>query len=267
MNKITFIGAFSQGKITQKWFDTFPLLGNNVQAIIIQYLNKDSEFDPISVPQNVILIKYKKRYPGNTGKHKDFHELISPYLEEDTRYFVTDMHDVVFQALLPQLNDKSPYIVSEGKKFNEVDFWTQLLPKQFHTMEMYNVGTFSLMGKDLKAFWEYVYNQWMEFYDWYKQGTIPRIGNGDIFPFNIPFHEKIKIDMAVTFNAYADTLLFNQFIYKRDRIEIFTLFGCYAYQVEMGIVEDRHGKLYRDNKLISIVHYNGDSKKHLKGGE
>src|SRR6266571_460393 len=254
--KMYLIGAFSNGKLAQAYFDSLSVLGDTVEPIIVQYL-RHGEFDEINKPQNVKLIKYKKEYPGNTGKHKYFREIISPLLERDVWCIFTDMHDVVFQSPLPTFPQYSDVILAyEDKKFGEVDYWKSIFPENVWDWNIYNVGCFAMKRDAIREFWDYLYQNWMDFYQWYKQGTIMRIGHGDSFPFNIPFHEKVKIEMAMMFNGHYDTLCFNTFVKKKNFSAVRGLFGCYAYQVESGSIQYENGKLYRDDELVSIAHFN-----------
>lgn len=265
-NKYYLIGAFNNGRMAQRYFASLAVLGDTVEPIIVQYLRK-GKFDRIKKPVNVKLIKYKKEYPGNTGKHKDFREIISPLLERDAWCIFTDMHDVIFQAPLPVFPDADVLVASESKKFGEVNYWRDLFPQDVWEWDVYNVGCFAMRRDTIKGFWEYLYENWMQFYTWYKQGTIVRIGHADTFPFNIPFHDKVRVEMAIMFNGHYDTLCFNQFIRKNKKKELSGLFACYAYQVDTGVVELRGTNLYQNNKLTSIAHFNGDTKKHMKRKE
>jgi hypothetical protein len=263
MNKHYLIGAFSKGKLAQPYFDSLPILGDSVEPIMVQYLHK-GEFERITIPENVRLIKYKKEYPGNTGKHKDFAEVLAPLLTRDAWCIVTDVHDVVFQAQLPAFPDTvDSLVVFEGKKFDDVDYWQEMFPRYTAGWDAYNVGCFAMKREILLAFWDYLHRNWMEFYGWYRNAVILPIGNGDSFPFNIPFHHKVRVDIAVMFNAHYDTLCFNEFIRKQAIQEIPELFACYAYQVEKGIVSCKEGQLYRQDNLVSIAHFNGNTKKHM----
>lgn len=261
------IGAFSRAKYAQNYFDSLKVLGDTVEPIIIQYLYH-GEFEKIDKPENVLLIKYAKEYPGNTGKHKDFRELISPLLERDVWCIFTDMHDVVFQGPLPEFPDTEILIASEAVKFAEVDYWCEIFPDYVKEWEVLNVGCFAMKRDTLRDFWEYLYKNWMEFYQWYKTSYIPRIGNGDSFPFNIPYHKNVKIQMAVMFNGHYDTLCFNEFLRKHKTEEVPGLFACYAYQVEKGIASlHKDNQLYVGDKLATVAHYNGATKKHYKRKE
>jgi hypothetical protein len=257
------IGAFNDGKLAQRYFDSLSVLGDTVEPIIIQYLRR-GKFDRVTVPPNVKLIKYQKHYPGNTGKHKDFREILAPLLTRDKWCIFTDMHDVAFQAPLPEFPDSELLVAPEAVKFGDVDYWRDIFPQEVWNLDVYNVGCFASRRDVLLKFWEYLYENWMEFYGWYKQGTIMRIGTGDKFPFNIPFHEKVRVDMAVMFNGHYDTLAFNKFLRNYRTEVVSNLFGCYAYQVEKRIIEDRNGQLYHEGKLVSISHFNGSMKKYMK---
>lgn len=258
------IGAFSNGKLAQKYFNSLSVLGENVEPIIIQYLNRGT-FDKVLVPKNVTLIKYQKEYPGNTGKHKDFHEVIAPLLKEDKWCMFTDMHDVLFQAPLPDLdNSVDMYVSPEGRLFGEIIYWKDILPQKTLAWDAYNVGSFIMKRDILLEFWSYLYKQWVDFYQWYKYATIPRIGNGDTFPFNIPFHDKIRIDMALMFNNNYDTLCFNEFLRRKVTKDDERLFACYAYLVKTKIATYTRGKLFRNGTLVSVAHFNGSSKTKMR---
>jgi hypothetical protein len=263
MSKYYLIGAFNNGKKAKNYFDSLLVLGDKVEPIIIQYL-RNGKFDKVAKPDNVKLIKYKKEYPGNTGKHKDFREIISPLLERDTWCIFTDMHDVIFQAPLPKFPDTEILIASEAKKFGDVGYWKEIFPADVWDMDVYNVGCFAMKRSLLQDFWDYIYENWMQFHQWYKSKSVARIGNGDTFPFNVPFHEKVRVEMAIMFNGHYDTLSFNRFIRKHKTSELPSLFACYAYQVEMGVIEDKDGKLYQNGKLTSVAHYNGSMKKYIR---
>lgn len=258
------IGAFSDGKQAQRYLDSLKVI-DGVEPIFIQYLNK-GDFDHIDKPSHVKLIKYAKQYPGNTGKHKDFREILSPILERDTWVIFTDMHDVVFQAPLPEFPEGEILVASEGVNFGEIDYWAGLFPQEMMSLEAYNVGTFAMKRDVLIKFWDYLYENWMDFYSWYKTSRIPQIGNGETFPFNIPFHERVRVEMAIMFNNHYDTLCFNKFLRKRLYTEVPGLFACFSYQVKKGKVELHQDKLYIKKKLASVAHYNGSAKKYLKGG-
>lgn len=254
------IGAFNNGKKAQKWFDSLPVLGTEVEAIVVQYLRR-GKFDKVNVKGNVKLVKYKKEYPGNTGKHKDFREILAPMLTQDTYCMFTDMHDVVFQAPLPELPRTPIIATSEGKKFGEIPYWEEIFPRNLHKLDVYNVGTFVMQRDVLLGFWDYLHTNWCDFYAWYKNSYIPMIGSGDTFPFNIPFHEKVRVEMAVMFNSHYDTLCFNEFIRKYEFVEVPELFGCYGYQVETGRLTFKGKKLYYKDQLVTVAHYNGKFKK------
>lgn len=261
------IGAFNQAKYAQTYFDSLDILGD-VEVIVVQYLRR-GKFEPVKVPKNVKLIKYKKEYPGNTGKHKDFREIVGPLLTDDKWCIFTDMHDVVFQTPLPELPSGTSVILaaSESVTFGEVDYWSDIFPASVRNWEVYNVGCFAMKRDVLRMFWDNLYENWMEFYSWYKSGSIPRIGNGDTFPFNIPFHEKVKVEMAIMFNGHYDTLCFNEFIRSYGYSELPGLFACYAFQVDKGVIVNNDGQLFRDGKLTTIAHFNGNTKKWMKGGK
>ena len=263
MDKHYLIGAFSKGALAQTYLDSLAVVSDQVEPIFLQYLNKEGSFDSVSLPAHAKLIKVKKAYPGNTGKHKDFRELLSPLLVRDAWCLFTDMHDVVFQAPLPPFPDTQILLASEGKIFKDVPYWQEMFPDDVMSLEIYNVGCFAMKRDTLLAFWDELYAEWMQFHSWYKTAHIPRFGNGDNFPFNIPFHDHVRVEMAVMFNSHYDTLIYNRFIRKHRRTELPHLFGCYAYQVDQGIIEQYQNQLYRAGQLVSIAHYNGSTDTNL----
>lgn len=265
MEKYYLIGAFNHGEMAQHYFDSLPVLGDAVEPIYIQYQRKNA-FEPVKTPENVKLIKYQKEYAGNTGKHKDFRELIAPLLERDTWVIFTDMHDVLFQAPLPILPEKETIVtVSESKKFGEINYWRELFPENVFELEVFNIGTFAMKRDTLLAFWDYLYEGWSNFYRWYKTGSLFQVGDGITFPFAVPrFHQQFRIELAILFNGHYDTLAYNKFLRTQQFVEMPGLFGCYAYQVETGRIEDRMGKLYQNDKLISVAHFNGASKQYQR---
>lgn len=258
------IGAFSHGVLAQPYLDSLKKV-TNVQIILFQYMHDDG-FDTVSYGNNVEIIKIKKKFPGNTGKHKDFRELLSPRLHDEDMYIVTDVHDVRFQKDLPYF-DSSVIVSPENLTFAEVDYWKAIVPRDMHNDPIYNVGIFAMEGYYLRSFWDSLYQDWMAFYSWYKTVKVPPIGNGDTFPFNIPFHERVVIDMALTFNRNFDTIAFNTYIKKIAKDTLICanaqLFGCYAFNVETGILRYKNEKLYSGRSLVNVAHFNGDAKQFI----
>src|ERR1035437_354088 len=269
-NRTYLIGAFSSGEMAQPYFDSLKVLGDSVTPIIIQYQHK-GEFQKVNVPLNVKLIKLAKDYSGNTGKHKDFREYIAPILTGEDWTIFTDMHDVVFQAPLPEFPDVNILVASEGKMFGQINFWKDLFPVSMWADQAYNVGCFAMRTSLVKDFWELLFIDWMKFVDWYKTGTIPQIKGG--FPFNAAaFPQRLKDELAIIFNGFYDTMFFNEFIKEyQSKEELEGLFGVYAYNFEVGNIVKKNGVLYtKEDKKISIAHYNGlssDGRKEQGGGE
>lgn len=262
------IGAFSSAKAVKGYFDTLHILGDSVEPIVVQY-QKNDKFEEVDIPFNVKLIKIAKNYPGNTGKHKDFREVISPFLVGTGWVIFTDMHDVVFQNPLPDFPNVNILLASEGKKFGEIPFWCELFPDTIYDKTAYNVGCFAMRVSLVKEFWDYLHKGWMNFFDWYKNIPFPKFGDGMSFPFTAPaYPQRIKNEIAMIFNGYYDTLCYNEFISDYEsKVEVKGLFGIYAFNYEVGNLIQKDGLLFnKDGSKISIAHYNGDSKNKMKGG-
>jgi hypothetical protein len=260
--KPTIIGAFSCTKKSYGYLHTLgEYVGDSADAILLQYKTK-GDTGHVQVPSNTQLVVMDKPYAGNTGKHRDLAKVI-PTIKDwrpDDWVIVTDVHDVVFQAPIPELPNNTILTSCEGKTFGEIDFWRDRLPFDYHNWIAYNVGTFAIKYRLLEMFWGKLETRWMEFFDWYKNGMVHMVQDG--FPFDtIQFEKEVKEVAAVTFNSYFDTLIFNEFIrLKLDVKEAPWLFGVYAYEYETRRVTIKDSKMYRDKQLLPISHYNGDSK-------
>lgn len=187
------IGAFNSGEAATAYFKSLKNLGEAAEPIIIQYWFQ-GKFEPVEVPKHVKLLQIQKEYPGNTGKHKDFRQYVAPLLVKDQWCVFTDMHDVIFQQPFPEFPSNAQILVaSEGKKFGEIEFWKKLLPKRAWKQKAYNVGCFAMRRDLLLRFWDYLYNEWMQFFDWYAHGQLPLLGDGESFPFCSPIlYKQIK---------------------------------------------------------------------------
>jgi hypothetical protein len=218
----------------------------------------------MQVSDNVTLVKMDKEYAGNTGKHRDLAKVIPTMKDWQPNDWVifTDVHDVVFQAPIPKLPNLTLLTSCEGKKFGEIDFWRDRMPAEYHSWTAYNVGTFAIRYELLLQFWKKLDASWMDFYSWYKHGHA-RLHEPGGFPFNTNHLEtEYKEISATIFNGYFDTIIFNKFI-RRKTVKAKAapwLFGCYAYEQITGGVTMKDSKMYRDNQLIPITHYNGCSK-------
>jgi len=264
------IGAFSSGKMAKTYFSTLPNLGD-VEVIIIQYWNKEDKFDWVSVPPNVKIIQITKKYPGNTGKHLDLMTHVTNRIEEDAWVFFTDVHDIIFQGPLPELpTDADILVASEGKNFGEIPFWRLIFPQEMYGKMAYNVGCMAMKKDALISFWAYLMKDWTAFHEWYDSVEIPDLGPKDMYPFNVKnYNDKVKYDTASVFNGYFDTLCFNKFIRTKDyrATEIKGLFACYAFNHAVGTLVKKEDQWYNCGELVSIMHFNGDTKEFMmKGG-
>ncbi len=272
------IGAFDHGSEANRFFDSLEkILGDTVRPIMLMYLSPDGKYDEdVRIPKNVTLIKANKRYPGNTGRHKDLREVVlSMNLDKDAWCIFTDIHDVVFQTPLPDLPaDADILVCDEGKTFGEIEFWKAIFPQDVWKLRAYNSGVWAMKYPVLMEFWDSLYNDWMKFFDWYKHETLPKISPLHSFPFEAPILDKqIKNDIAKLFNGYQDTLAFIEFIEhvrngKYRLKELSGLFACYAFQYDLDQVVEKERETYlMSGEKVCIVHYNGDSKKHLRRRE
>lgn len=261
------LSAFDHVFKTGAYFSSLRgVLGNTVRPICIMY----EPHEHIDLPLEGQLIKLPKKYPGNTGKYRDYRELLPQLnLDKDAWFISTDVHDVLFQKYLPPFPDDADILItSEGKTFGEIDFWKQRFPEYMSSWPAYNVGTFAMRYQPLMDFLNLIEFRWKRFLEWYKAENKINVVAGDGFPFTGVLLEKdLKQYIARVFNSFADTLIFNQFIrmeiYRTKEIPDF--FSCWAYNYELGNIVENNGVTYTKNGLVpSIVHYNGSTKEFIR---
>lgn len=69
------------------------------------------------------------------------------------------------------------------------------------------------------------------------------------------------------YNGCYDTLCYNDFLDSLlvEKWEKPGLFGCYAFNHELGNMTNKRGKWYdRDGNLYVVAHFNGNSKNEIK---
>lgn len=237
----------------QRYFDTLPLSG--CQGIVIEYQG----LAPVNYPKEVDVYKIKSGYKGNTGRFLPLYDLFQQKeYDKDDWFIFTDTHDVWFQHEIPNLDQYfAPIIVSaEGKSFGEIDFWKERLPQSMQGWPALNVGTFAMKYEMWLEFLKAVRGSYQAIMDWYKGP------HGDLWPKDT---ELIRKYITATFNAYADTMLFNTFVHNRTYVAAPEVFNCIGFQLELGHMKEKNQKYYTElDELISVVHANGDSKLKLK---
>jgi hypothetical protein len=269
MSKPYFLCAFNHAKGAKKFFNSMRKhLDGKVRPICLMY----EPHGDIKLPKDSILIKYPKLYTGNTGRLKNFHDILPKLkLDKDAWIFFSDVHDVEFQCPLPDLPDDVDILVSnEQKTFGEIDFWVQWFPKRIHDWQAYNTGSMAMRYEPFIEFLSEINIAWNDFMTWYnmKWEGSDNLKAGSDFPFEAPMiHRMMKGVIGETFNSYADTFVFNTFLRNEKYIcyDLPGLFTTYAFNYEMGTIKREDGKTYTsDGKLISIVHYNGKTKEYRK---
>lgn len=273
MNKPYILSSFDHAFEARRYFWSMgSAIGEGITPVSIMY---EPHVDLPEFPKHGKLIRASKKYPGNTGRHRDMHEVIAAIekdLDTSQWFFFTDVHDVIFQCPLPELPEDADILVCyEGKTFGEIEFWRGLIPKNMWEWKAYNCGTMAMRYDVLVKYWNYVDSEWMKFFTWYKDGMLPKLNGNTTFPFESPTLDyKIKFEIAKMYNEYHDTVAYNRFIHDNTyRIrEVPGLFTCYAFDYELGNIVERDGKTYtKDGLLISITHYNGSSKEFMRKEE
>lgn len=260
-----FICAFDSVVDANRYFKSFDEHIDGNLIVLMYELNGDVK--DLRIPDGAIIIRAGKKYTGNTGRHLDLKRAFEKLqVNKEAWFFFTDVHDVVFQTKLPKIPKDVDILVStEGRTFGEIDFWKERYPKNVMHLQAYNAGCFAMRYDVLMKFWEELEQEWMKFYTWYK--TDSTLTN--VFPFSdINIQDllaEFKKQSALVFNGYVDTLFFNKFIRKYKFTDVEGLFGCYAFGYELGMIKIVNDLSYTDrDKLISIVHYNGSTKKYIK---
>lgn len=255
--------AFDHVREAKDFFQSMKKTEGTIEPICLMYEPQDD----VDLPENGRLIPLPKRYAGNTGRLKDV-SMILPQLNLDKNawFFFTDVHDVIFQRPIPELPTSADiFVCSEGKKFKEIDFWKERLPKSMQSWEAYNVGTFAMRYEPFVEFLSQLEESWYKFLSWYHK---PSNGRGEKFPHDmIATKREIKDSVARIYNSYADTFVFNNYLHTtRYRVkEMAELFTCFGYNYELKNIVVKDGLTYtRDGQLVSIIHYNGNTKL-LKG--
>lgn len=247
MSKTYIVTSYSYTAGVERYFKTLPKSG--AIPLIIQFGESSIEY-----PENAIVKKFDHGYMGNTGRFIPLYDIIKDGDFSNDDWFVfTDTHDVFFQRPIPDLSHVGAHILVayEGKKFKEVDFWKIRVPSSLLEEDVYNVGSFAMRGKVLLQFLLQIKRSWDQFKEWYF------MKDNLVFPYEV---EVSKNFIASIFNSYTDTVLFNQFIKNKYYEELPGLFGCVAFNGELG----RMKKVKRtwttsDDKVISIVHENGST--------
>lgn len=260
MNTRYVLGAFDRADLAQKYFESASVLTCEIVSL---FYNPHG-----SIKARFPGLSYHKdgEYSGNTGRHRDLRKVLAEVKPDSNDWIIfTDVHDVRFQADIKLPDDLDIVFAPEGKNFGEIDFWSSRYPDAVWNSQAYNAGTFAMRYYILEEFWDYLENEWQRFRQWYVK-AVPI--TGDVYPFNSPqLNTKIKDVIGREFNGYADTYYFNEFITTtKYRVGTSpTLFACYAFNYELGNLVVRDGKTYtKDGHLVSVVHYNGNSKKYME---
>lgn len=251
-SKTYIVTSYSYTKGCEKYFETLSITG--AIPLVVQFGTS-----PIKYPPHSKIYVIDKAYPGNTARFLPLAGILGDKQFKDDDWFVfTDTHDVEFQKKLPDLTNQTHHILvaHEGKLFKEVGFWEVRVPSDLLLSDVYNVGCFAMRGHMFKTFLLKLRKEWETFILWYKG-----IADYD-FPYAIPV---ARTYLAVLFNSYGDTVIFNRFIRDRLFIELPGLFGCVNFNKEIGaMIQKRSGWITSDGKTISIVHHNGGDKQMKK---
>lgn len=276
MNKPYLLCAFDHVFEANRYFWSLrSSFGDTVQPIVITYTLNGVEGEA-EIPPGTIYAPMKKEYPGNTGRHRDVHRVLKGLIEQDPdaidkdAWFIwTDVHDVIFQCPFPEFpTDADILVCDEGRTFGEIEFWRGQFPQDTWNWRAYNAGCFAMRYEALMAFWENLETEWQSFFEWYVNGSLPKISDVSTFPYTAPsLKRKIRMAVAQIFNGYQDTLSFNTFLQKtKYRVKTVPgLFTCYAFDYYDGnVVIGEDGKTYtKDGQMVSVVHFNGDTKKFI----
>lgn len=267
------LSVFDHAEHAQRYFDTMRVMGHDFIPISLMF----GEPKDVTVPEYGLLIKTGKPYPGNTGRHYEIAKVF-PTIAKDNNIqrndwiFFTDVHDTIFQAPLPELPDNADILVcSEGKTIGQIEYWRERYPHQMYDWECFNAGSFAMRYHVYLEFLHYVNREWSKFLAWYRGEMTPRFAGIDSFPFESPMlHKQFREEIAKFFNAYSDTLMYNNFLRSTSyrRFEVPGLFTTYAYNYELGNVYQRDGVTYtKQGQVVSIVHFNGATKEYLEPKE
>lgn len=243
-NKPYLFTVFSFTKGCERYFNSLYRIKNQVESCAFIF-NPTGKHESVPVDH---IYPIKENYQGNAYRFLLLHDLIEQDEFDLDRWVIfTDTRDVFFQADLPRFDDcYDAYVCSEGKKFQDIDFWKVRVPASFLGLMAFNVGCFAMKGYLFGALCRYFAHSLAAL----KQAQTT-------YPLNSPFGAYWSKNW---WNAWADTILFNEFIATIHKVEHPTLFTCANFNLETGRAVKKNGK-YRTKagELFSIVHENGNS--------
>ena len=248
MSKPYLISSFSYTSGVDKYFESL----SNITCSPVAFM-----FEPYTMtPRGVEVFKLDRKYIGNTGRFVPILDALMANCFDLSRWFIfTDSGDVWFQTELPNLDSVRGDIIvcDEGKKFKQIDFWFDKVPKKLLNKEAYNVGSFAMRGEMFLKFLLFIVGKYHEY--------VKLIKRPDIYPFNCPLANMYLSTTDRMFLNLADTVLFNEFIADKEITTHPTLFTCLSFNLKALTTLERDGLYYnKQGELYSIVHANGNAK-------
>jgi hypothetical protein len=215
----------------ERYVRTLPRLEDSVEWVNVA-------FNPIFAPDNSITdslsqfqtIEPRQPYPGNLNR---FNYL--PKLDQERLWIFTDTADVVFQAPIPDLQDKI-YVCPEYDTWGADNWWKNALepfPKVAQELEglpIFNMGTWAMKGSQALEMIRFVI------------GNAYRLSNA----------------------TWCDQPLFNLWLKDQEITVHPTLMACLYDGLSAGeIIKQARLFVNPQGEAYSIVHANGGTKTSL----